>query len=139
MRGPTEELCCTPTQGSEGPIAYQPPVTAIIAAVVNSDQAMDLLVACLLKLTRWVFTPTAALDEHDSAQDDHDSDYRSETSSSAPPPRFHTTAQPNSSLHQYPVRPTVRAAPNHHPHQSPHPWHMTFFGADKECAYQSCK
>ncbi|XP_059894379.1 protein unc-13 homolog B-like isoform X5 [Gadus macrocephalus] len=58
-----------------------------------------------------------SLDEHDSAQDDHDSDYRSETSSSAPPPRFHTTAQPNSSLHQYPVRPTVRAAPNHHHHQ----------------------
>ena len=25
------------------------------------------------------------------------------------------------------------------PHQSSHPWHMTFFGADKECAYQSCK
>ncbi|CAL8341485.1 unnamed protein product [Arctogadus glacialis] len=54
-----------------------------------------------------------SLDEHDSAQDDHDSDYRSETSSSAPPPRFHTTAQPNSSLHQYPVRPT-REAPNQH-------------------------
>uniref|UniRef100_A0A8C5FVI8 Unc-13 homolog B n=1 Tax=Gadus morhua TaxID=8049 RepID=A0A8C5FVI8_GADMO len=95
------------------------------------EEAMDLLVACLLKLTRWVFTPTAALDEHDSAQDDHDSDYRSETSSSAPPPRFHTTAQPNSSLHQYPVRPTVRAAPNHHHHQHHliHPVESSRFGS----------
>nr|XP_023679817.1 protein unc-13 homolog B-like isoform X2 [Paramormyrops kingsleyae] len=41
------------------------------------------------------------LDDHDSAVDDRDSDYRSETSSL--PPRYHTTAQPNSSLHQYPV------------------------------------
>uniref|UniRef100_A0A3B3SZJ5 Unc-13 homolog Ba (C. elegans) n=1 Tax=Paramormyrops kingsleyae TaxID=1676925 RepID=A0A3B3SZJ5_9TELE len=45
--------------------------------------------------------PLAALDDHDSAVDDRDSDYRSETSSL--PPRYHTTAQPNSSLHQYPV------------------------------------
>ncbi|KAL4623199.1 hypothetical protein GN956_G19091 [Arapaima gigas] len=44
---------------------------------------------------------SAALDDHDSAVDDRDSDYRSETSSL--PPRYHTTAQSNSSLHQYPI------------------------------------
>uniref|UniRef100_A0A8C1KMU8 Unc-13 homolog B n=1 Tax=Cyprinus carpio TaxID=7962 RepID=A0A8C1KMU8_CYPCA len=44
------------------------------------------------------------LDDLDSAVDDRDSDYRSETSSSLPP-RYHTTAQPNSSLHQYPMGP----------------------------------
>ncbi|XP_046717364.1 uncharacterized protein LOC124393515 [Silurus meridionalis] len=44
------------------------------------------------------------LDDLDSAMDDRDSDYRSETSNSLPP-RYHTTAQPNSSVHQYPVGP----------------------------------
>uniref|UniRef100_A0A8C1K7S5 Unc-13 homolog A (C. elegans) n=1 Tax=Cyprinus carpio TaxID=7962 RepID=A0A8C1K7S5_CYPCA len=38
-----------------------------------------------------------------SAVDDRDSDYRSETSNSIPPP-FYTTSQPNASLHQYPIR-----------------------------------
>ncbi|KAK3513963.1 hypothetical protein QTP70_000164 [Hemibagrus guttatus] len=42
-----------------------------------------------------------ALDDHDSAADDRDSDYRSETNNR--PPRYHTTAQPNSSVHQYPM------------------------------------
>ncbi|XP_041127338.1 protein unc-13 homolog B-like [Polyodon spathula] len=55
--------------------------------------------------------PTAAsqcsLEDHDSAVDDRDSDYRSETSNSIPPP-YHTTAQPNSSLHQYPVPPRLQ-------------------------------
>ncbi|XP_029945156.1 protein unc-13 homolog B-like [Salarias fasciatus] len=49
------------------------------------------------------------LDDHDSAVDDRDSDYRSETSNSLPP-RYHTTAQPNSSMHQYPMGPR----PQHH-------------------------
>ncbi|XP_056288807.1 uncharacterized protein LOC130205452 isoform X6 [Pseudoliparis swirei] len=44
------------------------------------------------------------LDDQDSAVDDRDSDYRSETSNSLPP-RYHTTAQPNSSVHQYPMGP----------------------------------
>ncbi|XP_077352993.1 uncharacterized protein unc13bb isoform X3 [Festucalex cinctus] len=52
--------------------------------------------------------PTTAsqcsLDDQDSAVDDRDSDYRSETSNSLPP-RYHTTAQPNSSVHQYPIGP----------------------------------
>ncbi|KAA0718506.1 Protein unc-13 -like protein A [Triplophysa tibetana] len=38
----------------------------------------------------------------DSAMDDRDSDYRSETSNSIPPP-FYTTSQPNASVHQYPM------------------------------------
>nr|XP_013008727.1 protein unc-13 homolog B isoform X7 [Cavia porcellus] len=41
-------------------------------------------------------------EDPDSAVDDRDSDYRSETSNSVPPP-YHTTAQPNASAHQFPV------------------------------------
>uniref|UniRef100_A0A4W6EFL4 Unc-13 homolog Ba (C. elegans) n=1 Tax=Lates calcarifer TaxID=8187 RepID=A0A4W6EFL4_LATCA len=46
-----------------------------------------------------VFHP--AFDDHDSAMDDRDSDYRSETSNR--PPRFYNTSQTNSSVHQYPI------------------------------------
>uniref|UniRef100_A0A8I5TYI3 Unc-13 homolog B n=1 Tax=Pongo abelii TaxID=9601 RepID=A0A8I5TYI3_PONAB len=50
--------------------------------------------------------PTAAaqcsFEDPDSAVDDRDSDYRSETSNSIPPP-YHTTSQPNTSVHQFPV------------------------------------
>ncbi|ELK09045.1 Protein unc-13 like protein B [Pteropus alecto] len=50
--------------------------------------------------------PTAAAqcssEDPDSAVDDRDSDYRSETSNSIPPP-YHTTSQPNASVHQFPV------------------------------------
>ncbi|XP_058493558.1 protein unc-13 homolog A isoform X1 [Solea solea] len=42
-------------------------------------------------------------EDPDSAVDDRDSDYRSETSNSIPPP-FYTTSQPNASMHQYPMR-----------------------------------
>ncbi|KAI4881703.1 hypothetical protein NFI96_031353, partial [Prochilodus magdalenae] len=41
-------------------------------------------------------------EDPDSAVDDRDSDYRSETSNSIPPP-FYTTSQPNASVHQYPM------------------------------------
>uniref|UniRef100_A0A670J881 Unc-13 homolog B n=1 Tax=Podarcis muralis TaxID=64176 RepID=A0A670J881_PODMU len=41
-----------------------------------------------------------AFEDHDSAVDDRDSDYRSETSI---PPQYHTTSQPNASVHQFPV------------------------------------
>ncbi|XP_060136397.1 protein unc-13 homolog B isoform X1 [Zootoca vivipara] len=41
-------------------------------------------------------------EDHDSAVDDRDSDYRSETSNSLPP-QYHTTSQPNASAHQFPV------------------------------------
>uniref|UniRef100_A0A803W9P4 Unc-13 homolog B n=1 Tax=Ficedula albicollis TaxID=59894 RepID=A0A803W9P4_FICAL len=48
--------------------------------------------------------PSAAsqcsFEDADSAVDDRDSDYRSETSSSIPPP-YHSTAQPNASVHQF--------------------------------------
>ncbi|KAK2901700.1 hypothetical protein Q8A73_011446 [Channa argus] len=40
-------------------------------------------------------------EDHDSAMDDRDSDYRSETGNR--PPRFHSTSQTNSSVHQYPI------------------------------------
>ncbi|XP_062822574.1 uncharacterized protein LOC100565343 [Anolis carolinensis] len=41
--------------------------------------------------------------DHDSAAEDRDSDYRSEEAGGSLPPRFHTTAQPNASVHQFPV------------------------------------
>ncbi|CAL8345622.1 unnamed protein product [Merluccius merluccius] len=41
-------------------------------------------------------------EDPDSAVDDRDSDYRSETSNSMPPP-YYTTSQPNASVHQYPI------------------------------------
>uniref|UniRef100_A0A8C7RN42 Unc-13 homolog A (C. elegans) n=1 Tax=Oncorhynchus mykiss TaxID=8022 RepID=A0A8C7RN42_ONCMY len=44
-----------------------------------------------------------AHEDPDSAVDDRDSDYRSETSNSIPPP-FYTTSQPNASMHQYPIQ-----------------------------------
>uniref|UniRef100_A0A8C7MFS5 Unc-13 homolog B n=1 Tax=Oncorhynchus kisutch TaxID=8019 RepID=A0A8C7MFS5_ONCKI len=53
-------------------------------------------------------SPFTALDDHDSAVDDRDSDYRSETSNSLPP-RYHTTTQPNSSMHQYPMGPRLQS------------------------------
>ncbi|XP_075922900.1 protein unc-13 homolog B isoform X12 [Petromyzon marinus] len=43
-----------------------------------------------------------SLDDPDSAVDDRDSDYRSETSNSIPP-QYHSTSQPNASAHQYPA------------------------------------
>uniref|UniRef100_A0A6Q2XTJ5 Unc-13 homolog A n=1 Tax=Esox lucius TaxID=8010 RepID=A0A6Q2XTJ5_ESOLU len=42
-------------------------------------------------------------EDPDSAVDDRDSDYRSETSTSIPPP-YYSTSQPNASVHQYPIR-----------------------------------
>ncbi|XP_052320238.1 protein unc-13 homolog A-like [Oncorhynchus keta] len=42
-------------------------------------------------------------EDPDSAVDDRDSDYRSETSNGIPPP-YYTTSQPNASVHQYPIR-----------------------------------
>uniref|UniRef100_A0A8B9H3R2 Unc-13 homolog A (C. elegans) n=1 Tax=Astyanax mexicanus TaxID=7994 RepID=A0A8B9H3R2_ASTMX len=45
---------------------------------------------------------TQCYEDPDSAVDDRDSDYRSETSNSIPPP-YYTTSQPNASVHQYPM------------------------------------
>uniref|UniRef100_A0A8C9Y908 Unc-13 homolog A n=1 Tax=Sander lucioperca TaxID=283035 RepID=A0A8C9Y908_SANLU len=42
------------------------------------------------------------LETVNSAVDDRDSDYRSETSNSIPPP-YYSTSQPNASVHQYPI------------------------------------
>ncbi|KAJ1211448.1 hypothetical protein NDU88_006808 [Pleurodeles waltl] len=44
-----------------------------------------------------------SFEDPDSAVDDRDSDYRSETSNSIPPV-YHTTSQPNASVHQFPVQ-----------------------------------
>lgn len=44
----------------------------------------------------------SADEDPDSAVDDRDSDYRSETSNSIPPP-YYSTSQPNASVHQYPI------------------------------------
>uniref|UniRef100_A0A3P9IK84 C2 domain-containing protein n=1 Tax=Oryzias latipes TaxID=8090 RepID=A0A3P9IK84_ORYLA len=55
-------------------------------------------------------------EDPDSAVDDRDSDYRSETSNSIPPP-FYTTSQPNASMHQYPIRhPQYRHSYSDDPH-----------------------
>uniref|UniRef100_A0A6Q2XUK2 Unc-13 homolog A (C. elegans) n=1 Tax=Esox lucius TaxID=8010 RepID=A0A6Q2XUK2_ESOLU len=48
-------------------------------------------------------SPGSVDEDPDSAVDDRDSDYRSETSNSIPPP-FYTTSQPNASMHQYPMQ-----------------------------------
>ncbi|XP_062407057.1 protein unc-13 homolog A-like [Sardina pilchardus] len=48
-------------------------------------------------------------EDPDSAVDDRDSDYRSETSNSIPPP-FYTTSQPNASVHQYPMGTSHRSS-----------------------------
>uniref|UniRef100_A0A8C7VVM6 Unc-13 homolog A (C. elegans) n=1 Tax=Oncorhynchus mykiss TaxID=8022 RepID=A0A8C7VVM6_ONCMY len=45
---------------------------------------------------------TQCYEDPDSAMDDRDSDYRSETSNSIHPP-FYTMSQPNTSMHQYPI------------------------------------
>lgn len=61
----------------------------------------------ILSLTpRFVPSPAVLVptdEDPDSAVDDRDSDYRSETSNSMPPP-YYTTSQPNASMHQYPMR-----------------------------------
>ncbi|XP_061528703.1 uncharacterized protein LOC133400259 isoform X2 [Phycodurus eques] len=49
--------------------------------------------------TYFGWTDQQTLDDHDSAMDDHDS----EAGVRAPPPRYHNTAQTNSSAHQYPI------------------------------------
>ncbi|KAJ3594908.1 hypothetical protein NHX12_004213 [Muraenolepis orangiensis] len=50
-------------------------------------------------------------EDPDSAVDDRDSDYRSETSNSIPPP-YYTTSQPNASVHQYPISQQHRQSTN---------------------------
>ncbi|XP_061622904.1 protein unc-13 homolog B-like isoform X16 [Phyllopteryx taeniolatus] len=47
----------------------------------------------------WTDKQSMPFDDHDSAMDDHDS----EAGVRAPPPRYHNTAQTNSSAHQYPI------------------------------------
>ncbi|XP_053556991.1 protein unc-13 homolog B [Bombina bombina] len=54
-----------------------------------------------------VVASQCSFEDPDSAVDDRDSDYRSETSNSIPPP-YHTTSQPNASVHQFSVQPRLQ-------------------------------
>uniref|UniRef100_A0A672HUA3 Unc-13 homolog A n=1 Tax=Salarias fasciatus TaxID=181472 RepID=A0A672HUA3_SALFA len=58
---------------------------------------------CVVCVCVWCVCVCVWSDEDpDSAVDDRDSDYRSETSNSIPPP-YYSTSQPNASVHQYPI------------------------------------
>ncbi|XP_075696032.1 protein unc-13 homolog B isoform X4 [Rhinoderma darwinii] len=70
--------------------------------VQNKPLPMAVSQCCSWKYFGWGESQT--FEDHDSAVDDRDSDYRSETSNSMPPP-YHTTSQPNASIHQFPVQP----------------------------------
>ncbi|XP_072309735.1 protein unc-13 homolog B-like isoform X3 [Eucyclogobius newberryi] len=69
-----------------------------------------------------------SLDDQDSAVDDRDSDYRSETSNSLPP-RYHTTAQPNSSMHQYPMDSIHKFDLDYRDHRGNSPVESSRFGS----------
>ncbi|XP_077140840.1 protein unc-13 homolog B isoform X2 [Ranitomeya variabilis] len=73
--------------------------------VQNKPLPMAVSQCCSWKYFGWGESQT--FEDHDSAVDDRDSDYRSETSNSMPPP-YHTTSQPNASIHQYPVQPRLQ-------------------------------
>ncbi|KAL0966413.1 hypothetical protein UPYG_G00295020 [Umbra pygmaea] len=64
-------------------------------------------------------------DDPDSAVDDRDSDYRSETSNSIPPP-YYSTSQPNASVHQYPIRDQQQRPSSYPPSTNcdPHHYHQ---------------
>uniref|UniRef100_A0A669DYS0 Unc-13 homolog A (C. elegans) n=1 Tax=Oreochromis niloticus TaxID=8128 RepID=A0A669DYS0_ORENI len=73
---------------------------------LNAMRDQDVRVFILLNTLHCITTiPQFFLlyEDPDSAVDDRDSDYRSETSNSIPPP-YYTTSQPNASMHQYPMR-----------------------------------
>ncbi|XP_061590385.1 uncharacterized protein LOC133455393 isoform X4 [Cololabis saira] len=77
----------------------------------DDDQSAPLPFAASQCCNYFGWTDPMTLDDQDSAVDDRDSDYRSETSNSLPP-RYHTTAQPNSSMHQYPIGPRPQPHPD---------------------------
>uniref|UniRef100_A0A8C9WER0 Uncharacterized protein n=1 Tax=Scleropages formosus TaxID=113540 RepID=A0A8C9WER0_SCLFO len=68
---------------------------------INAMRIHDEVKLAVIYQGNWSYFGWGDQQNHDSAVDDRDSDYRSETSSL--PPRYHTTAQSNSSLHQYPI------------------------------------
>lgn len=75
-------------------------------ALFSDIVCSTILCVILVSPTHLVQSPAVFVwtdDDPDSAVDDRDSDYRSETSNSIPPP-FYTTSQPNASMHQYPMR-----------------------------------
>uniref|UniRef100_A0A673X4R1 Protein unc-13 homolog A-like n=1 Tax=Salmo trutta TaxID=8032 RepID=A0A673X4R1_SALTR len=66
------------------------------------DQGVRHFFLLLSSLCAYILPATRQDEDPDSAMDDRDSDYRSETSNSIPPP-FYTMSQPNTSMHQYPI------------------------------------
>uniref|UniRef100_A0A8C1QIQ8 Unc-13 homolog A n=1 Tax=Cyprinus carpio TaxID=7962 RepID=A0A8C1QIQ8_CYPCA len=66
---------------------------------LNSMRDQDVSLPSLCAMCVWF---VCVDNDPDSAMDDRDSDYRSETSNSIPTPYF-TTSQPNASVHQYPM------------------------------------
>uniref|UniRef100_A0A8C1T2D2 Unc-13 homolog A n=1 Tax=Cyprinus carpio TaxID=7962 RepID=A0A8C1T2D2_CYPCA len=66
---------------------------------LNSMRDQDVSLSSLCAMCVWF---VCVDNDPDSAMDDRDSDYRSETSNSIPTPYF-TTSQPNASVHQYPM------------------------------------
>uniref|UniRef100_A0A8C4IPE8 Unc-13 homolog A n=1 Tax=Dicentrarchus labrax TaxID=13489 RepID=A0A8C4IPE8_DICLA len=69
---------------------------------------------------------TQCYEDPDSAVDDRDSDYRSETSNSIPPP-YYSTSQPNASVHQYPIS---------HQHRSSRSFSYPQSGNSQDLEYQ---
>uniref|UniRef100_A0A6Q2YQI1 Unc-13 homolog A n=1 Tax=Esox lucius TaxID=8010 RepID=A0A6Q2YQI1_ESOLU len=68
----------------------------------QEDQEQPLAVPAT-QCCNWSLWGDQQNEDPDSAVDDRDSDYRSETSTSIPPP-YYSTSQPNASVHQYPIR-----------------------------------
>uniref|UniRef100_A0A670J813 Unc-13 homolog B n=1 Tax=Podarcis muralis TaxID=64176 RepID=A0A670J813_PODMU len=67
---------------------------------LEEDDEVGMLCSSALHAHSCLGTSYWTFEDHDSAVDDRDSDYRSETSI---PPQYHTTSQPNASVHQFPV------------------------------------
>uniref|UniRef100_A0A8C1T415 Unc-13 homolog A n=1 Tax=Cyprinus carpio TaxID=7962 RepID=A0A8C1T415_CYPCA len=69
---------------------------------LNSMRDQDVSLSSLFLQMQMCVWFVCVDNDPDSAMDDRDSDYRSETSNSIPTPYF-TTSQPNASVHQYPM------------------------------------
>lgn len=81
--------------------------SSLFHALFYKNQGLPALYCCYALPThmlslRHINMCLCADEDPDSAVDDRDSDYRSETSNSIPPP-YYSTSQPNASVHQYPI------------------------------------
>uniref|UniRef100_A0A803TD48 Unc-13 homolog B n=1 Tax=Anolis carolinensis TaxID=28377 RepID=A0A803TD48_ANOCA len=86
------------------PLHLPPPHSRCLSSSQKDERALLPLGSCRWDPS-WGVGERGAFEErdHDSAAEDRDSDYRSEEAGGSLPPRFHTTAQPNASVHQFPV------------------------------------